>query len=147
MKVLHFPLGSLQVGLPLTQVQKVVPYPTVYSSGQKPVGLAHFEDQEVVVIDLHHYLFGQSNPVPATHLIVVKGNAELYGVPCTGMPALVDILPEQIRQIPPLEVERCGYTFTRPGCWKADATRQPQAIPPSETLLSPALVAGKRMQL
>jgi len=100
MKVLHFPLGSLQVGLPLTQVQKVLPYPTVFSSGQKPVGLAHFEEQEVVVIDLHHYLFGQVNPIPATHLIVVKGNTEFYGVPCTGMPALVDILPEQIRQIP-----------------------------------------------
>jgi len=73
MKVLHFPLGSLQVGLPLTQVQKVLPYPTVFSSGQKPIGLAHFEEQEVVVLDLHQYLFGQANPIPATHLIVVKG--------------------------------------------------------------------------
>lgn len=104
MKVLHFPVGSLQVGLPLTQVQKVLPQPTVFRSGKKPIGLAHFEDQEVVVLDLHHYLFGQSSPSPATHLIVVKANTEVsewYGVPCNTVPALIDIAPEQMRQIPP----------------------------------------------
>ncbi len=101
MKVLHFPLGSLQVGLPLAQVQKVLSQPTVFSSGQKPVGLAHFEDQEVVVLDLHHYLFGQPSPRPATHLIVVKTGAEYYGLPCSGLPTLADISPAQMRQIPP----------------------------------------------
>ncbi|APB33323.1 CheW protein [Gloeomargarita lithophora Alchichica-D10] len=101
MKILHFPIGSLQLGLPLTQVQKVIPQPTVFSSGQKPIGLAHFEDQEVVVLDLHQHLFGHPSPTPATHLIVVKTAAELYGLPCPGMPTLVDVPPEQMRQIPP----------------------------------------------
>jgi chemotaxis signal transduction protein len=101
MRILYFPLGSLHLGLPLTQVQKVIPYPTIFSSGQKPIGLAHFEDQEVVVIDLHQHLFGQPNAAPATHLIVVKGGDELYGIPCAGMPALVDVTPAQMRQIPP----------------------------------------------
>ncbi len=101
MKILHFPLGSLHLGLPLTQVQKVIPYPQIFSSGQKPIGLAHFEDQEVVVIDLHRHLFGQPSPAPATHLIVVTGGDDLYGLPCAGMPALVEIAPEHMRQIPP----------------------------------------------
>ncbi|MEN9215261.1 MAG: chemotaxis protein CheW [Gloeomargarita sp. DG02_3_bins_56] len=101
MKILHFPVGSLNLGLPLSQVQKVMPHPTVFSSGQKPIGLAHFEEQEVVVLDLHRFLLGQGNPHPPTHLIVVKAGTELYGLPCAGLPALVDIPPEQIRQIPP----------------------------------------------
>ncbi|MEN9216829.1 MAG: chemotaxis protein CheW [Gloeomargarita sp. HHBFW_bins_162] len=101
MKVLHFPVGSLNLGLPLSQVQKVMPYPSIFSSGQKPLGLAHFEDQEVVVVDIHRYLFGHPSPLPPTHLIVVKNGQELYGVPCAGLPALVELAPEQIRQIPP----------------------------------------------
>ncbi|MEN9257711.1 MAG: chemotaxis protein CheW [Gloeomargarita sp. SRBZ-1_bins_9] len=101
MKVLYFPVGSLQVGWPLTQVQKVIPYPTVYSSGQRPIGLAHFEQQEVIVLDLHQYLFGQPNASPPTHLTVVRSGGELYGVPCSGIPALMEVAPPEIQPLPP----------------------------------------------
>lgn len=85
----------------MTQVQKVIPYPPVFSSGQKPVGLAHFEQQEVIVLDVHRYLFGQPSPTPPTHLVVARSNGELYGIPCPTIPALVDVAPEQMQPLPP----------------------------------------------
>lgn len=101
MKILHFPLGPLQLGFPLTQVQKVIPYPTVFSSGQKPIGLAHFEQQEVIVLDLHQYLFGQPSVAAPTHLIIARNGQELYGIPCGTIPALVDVTPDQLQPLPP----------------------------------------------
>lgn len=103
-KIVVFPIGKLTLGLPVEQVKKVIRKNKVHSSGLTHVYLAHIEEQEVTVIDLHEKLFkvSQSQSKDAKeYLIVTKSFInEPLGIVVMDTPILMDIPIAQIRTIP-----------------------------------------------
>ncbi len=104
LKIVVFPIGKLNVALPVYQVRKVIKKTTVYGSGITHVNLTHIEDQEVTVIDLHQKLFKVSQTdlcKGKEYLIITKSLInEPLGIVVTETPTLMDIPLSQIRTIP-----------------------------------------------
>ncbi len=103
LRLLAFPVGNLTLGFPLAAVQKIIPQAFTSASGLSYTGVAHLEDQELTVLDLHQAIFRREGELPAQgYLIVVRGlGGEFFGVPVPELPTLLDCPREQVRQIPP----------------------------------------------
>lgn len=74
-KLLTFPIGKLNLALHIDHVTKIIRYTTIYSSGLNHVGLAHVEDKEITVVDLHKRLFKTPLPTESddkTYLVLAK---------------------------------------------------------------------------
>ncbi len=99
-----FEVGNLKLAVPTQLTYKVATYKVVYSSGLNPVGVTHIDNLEVTVIDLHRRLFksNQANEFsPDNCLIIVQNLAgELYGIPTTKAPTLMEIPLSMIRALP-----------------------------------------------
>lgn len=104
LKLLLFRIGSLHLALSLDSVRKVANYTTVYGSGTTPVGIAHLEDREVTVLDLHRRLFRADPPASLEakkYLILAENSlAETLAIVVGEAPTLVDVPASQIRQLP-----------------------------------------------
>jgi len=114
-KLVVFPVGSLTVAFSIQSVQKVINYTQVYGSGLSHIGVAHLEDREITVIDLHKRLFNRSQPIESekkAYLILAKNSlGEQFGIIVNQTPALLDIslssiriLPESYRRADTLEI-------------------------------------------
>ena len=114
-KLLVFPIGSLNVALSIDQVQKVINYSAVMGSGLNHYGLVNIGDEEVTVIDLHKKLFNQGpklssddkkylllaqNSANETFAILIKNSPELYDVNSS----LIRALPESYRRADTLKI-------------------------------------------
>jgi purine-binding chemotaxis protein CheW len=100
-KLLMFALQHLNVAIRLDDVVKVIPIPEIFRSGDKTLGLANFEDREVLVIDLSHEIFGTASTNPGRYLVVMQGDRqELFGVPVPGLPTMRDVAVSAVRPIP-----------------------------------------------
>ncbi|OLP16313.1 hypothetical protein BST81_22220 [Leptolyngbya sp. 'hensonii'] len=102
LRVLVIPLQNLHLALSLDGIQKVVRTPQVFKSGEKVLGVAHFEDQEVIIVDLHQQIFGVPNPQPEIYVVVVRAtNQQLYGIPTPTLPGLQELPLESLNPLPP----------------------------------------------
>ena len=102
-KLLVFEIGKLTLALPIMQVQKVIRQREVHGSGLSCVNLAHFESEDVTVVDLHQKLFGVSldRSTSSGFFILSKNtNGESLGIAVAKSPTLVDIPLERIRLLP-----------------------------------------------
>jgi chemotaxis signal transduction protein len=100
-KMLIFPLKHLNVAIKLDDVVKVIPIPEIFRSGNKTLGLANFEDKEVLVVDLSHEIFGSASTNPGRYLVVMQGDRqEFFGVPVPGLPTMKDVAVSVVRPIP-----------------------------------------------
>lgn len=115
LKLIVFSIGSLHLGLRIESVFKVVNHMTVYGSGLNHVGITHLGDSEVTVVDLYRRFFKSSltsESHPSSYLVLVKNTiGELYGIPVTDTPVLMEVplsairvLPESYRRADTLEV-------------------------------------------
>lgn len=104
LKVVVFGIGNLNFALHIKTVYKVLNQTPVYSSGLNNVGIAHVGDYEVIVVDLHRWLFQSSitnEQSKAGYLIIAQNTqGELYGIPVVGVPALREIPLSSIRVLP-----------------------------------------------
>ncbi len=99
-KLLIFSIGKLYAAVPLDEVIKVIPIPEIFQSGEKTLGMTYFEGQEVLVVDLHHEIFGSSGTANR-YLIVMRGEVEkFYGVPVSGLPIMKNVLQKIVHPIP-----------------------------------------------
>lgn len=103
-KVLVFGIGSLNLGLRIESIYKVLNSTQIFGSELNGVGIAHVGDREVTVLDLQQRLFS-SNPTQETlqgaYLIVIQDTeGELYGIPVETVPALIDVPLSTIRVLP-----------------------------------------------
>ncbi|MBF2097160.1 MAG: chemotaxis protein CheW [Gloeomargaritaceae cyanobacterium C42_A2020_066] len=113
-QVLVFSLATVQLGIPLEQVQKVVARPTIVRSGEQALGLSHFGDQEILALDLHRIVHGRPAATPLQHLIVLRSpSGEFYGLAVSELPNLMAVpvdrwhpIPEAYRRQDPLGVAR-----------------------------------------
>lgn len=99
--MLIFALKHLNVAIRLDDVIKVIPTPEIFRSGDKTLGLANFEDKELLVVDLSHEIFGSSSTNPGRYLVVMQGDRqEFFGVPVPGLPTMKDVAVSAVRPIP-----------------------------------------------
>jgi chemotaxis signal transduction protein len=99
-KLLIFSIGKLFAAVPLDEVIKVIPTPEIFQSGEKTLGMTYFEGREVLVVDLHHEIFGSSSTA-RRYLIVLRGEAEeLYGLPVAGLPIMKEAYLKTVHPIP-----------------------------------------------
>jgi purine-binding chemotaxis protein CheW len=102
LKVLAFPLGNLYLGLRLELVQKIIPTPEIFRSGQKPLGIAHFDNQEVIILDPYQKLYRCPNPHEASYMVIIQNaRQDLYGIPLTTVPTLRELPLSTLRLLPP----------------------------------------------
>ncbi|MBW4522694.1 MAG: chemotaxis protein CheW [Scytolyngbya sp. HA4215-MV1] len=101
LKVLVIPVQNLSLALKLEGVQKVVPTPQIFKSGEKTLGVAHFEDREAIVVDLHHKIFGAPSSQPERYVVLVQAtDQQLYGIPTTTLPTLQELPLESLNPLP-----------------------------------------------
>jgi purine-binding chemotaxis protein CheW len=104
LKLLTFSVGNLNLALPIESVQKVMNYTPVYSSGLNSVGVAHIDNREITVIDLHKRLFKISQTMPSEsggYLIVIKNpSGDPLAILVDKTPTLLDVPISEIRTLP-----------------------------------------------
>lgn len=102
LELVVFTVGNLKLALQIELIYKVAYYKPVHGSGLNPVGIAHVDDFEVTVINLHQRLF-KASPAEgaATCLVVIQSmTGELYGIPTADTPTLLEIPLSTIRVLP-----------------------------------------------
>jgi len=104
LKILVFRMGDVKLALPLDTVSKILNKTPVYGMGLNGVGVAHVGDHEVTVVDLHQQLFRSSTineSSQAVYLIISQSRqGELYGIPVTAVPVLMEVPSSSIRVLP-----------------------------------------------
>jgi len=97
-------MGDVKLALPLDTVSKILNKTPVYGMGLNGVGVAHVGDHEVTVVDLHQQLFRSSTineSSQAVYLIISQSRqGELYGIPVTAVPVLMEVPSSSIRVLP-----------------------------------------------
>jgi chemotaxis signal transduction protein len=91
LKVMVFKVEELFIGLKLEGVQKVVAMPTVHKGGNPFLGVAQVEDQQMVVIDLYHTIYGVSLQQGKGYFIIVKAGDKRYGLTTATLPTMAQI--------------------------------------------------------
>ncbi len=103
-KLLIFKVGKLTVALSVDFVQKILKKMKIYGSGTTEMGIAHINNQEITVIDLHKRLFKISQPLnqQANSFLILAKNTidEVFGILVTETPSLSDLPLSQIRVLP-----------------------------------------------
>jgi len=137
LQLVVFRIGNLKLALRIEVVYKVVPFRSVHGSGLNSVGIAHVDNFEVTVIDLHQRLF-KSSPIEevVTRLIVViSSSGDLYGLPTAETPTLLEIPLSRIRVLP--ESYRRSDTL--------DIASHVAVVPQSGSTLTIFLIDGDRL--
>jgi chemotaxis signal transduction protein len=112
LSMLVAPFGNLCIAVPMAGVQKVIRTPEIFKSGERSLGVAHFEAREVIVVDLHQKIYGSANPQYERYVVVTEiSSGQLYGILCTKLPTLITVpwtelrpLPEEYRKRDPLGI-------------------------------------------
>jgi len=103
-KFLLFALGKLNLALPIAFVVKILPHTSTYGTGLSSTGLINLEDRSLTVVDLYRRFFGVSQPPsdrPKQYFILLRNRSgEEFCLLVNNAPTLVDVLPQQIRQLP-----------------------------------------------
>lgn len=103
-KFLLFDVEKLHLALSVDWVQKVINYTPVFGSGLSSFGVAHIDNQEITVIDLHQQFFKTSSeisPLQKGYLILTKTTiGETFALWVAQTPTLIDVSLSQIRLLP-----------------------------------------------
>jgi chemotaxis signal transduction protein len=101
LSMLVAPFGNLALAVSMAGVQKVIRTPEIFKSGVRSLGVARFEEREVIVVDLHQKIYGSANPQYEKYVIVTEVvSGQLYGILCTQLPTLVTLPWEELRPLP-----------------------------------------------
>ncbi|PIG95323.1 chemotaxis protein CheW [Gloeocapsopsis sp. IPPAS B-1203] len=96
-KLVVFGMGNINLALPSDAVFKVTNQVPVYGSGFNGVGLAHFGDRQITIVELHRRFF----TAKGKYLIIVENKVgELYGIPVASVPTLIDVPLSRIQVLP-----------------------------------------------
>ncbi|AIE73264.1 MULTISPECIES: CheW domain-containing protein [unclassified Synechocystis] len=103
-KFLLFAIGKLNLALPIALVVKILPHSPTHGTRLSATGLVNLENRSVTMVDLHRRFFGV--PQPPTdkakqYFILTKNRSgEEFCLLVNNAPTLMDVLPQQIRQLP-----------------------------------------------
>jgi purine-binding chemotaxis protein CheW len=117
--VLLFSVGRTILGIPLADVVRILNAPNAlqpveaFQAKTQAVSLLHWGDQEVTLLNLYQCFFPNLTPLPPTPFLVIWQTkpGELYGIPVSEPPLLLNIplttirpLPSGYRQALPLDI-------------------------------------------
>ncbi|PSB05149.1 chemotaxis protein CheW [Merismopedia glauca] len=104
LKVIVFAIGSLNCGINIFSIYKVVNSTRLYGDDNNWVSMMHIGDREVTILDLRRRLFPHEPvefPSGQIYVIILQNSqGDLYGIPVSGIPSLMDIAVEQVRVLP-----------------------------------------------
>jgi chemotaxis signal transduction protein len=99
--VLVTAFDTLNLALPMTGVQKVTHLPTVFRSGDTLMGVGYVDDREIIVVDLHYHLYGQTYPHQQGYLVKLqRPDGNIYGILVATLPVMADIPLSSLRTLP-----------------------------------------------
>ncbi|MBE9196585.1 CheW domain-containing protein [Synechocystis sp. LEGE 06083] len=103
-KFLLFAVGKLNLALPIALVVKILPHGPSHGTGLSATGLVNLENRSVTMVDLYRRFFGVPQPPTAQtkqYFILTKNRSgEEFCLLVNNAPTLLDVLPQQIRQLP-----------------------------------------------
>ena len=73
LKFLIFTMGNLNLAMGIDSVVRIIPLPKIHRSGDKLLGLATYDEQEVLVIDLYKRIYGQEASISKGFLVIFAG--------------------------------------------------------------------------
>jgi purine-binding chemotaxis protein CheW len=104
MKVVVFPIGSLNCGINVFSIYKVVKSTRLYGEDNNWVSMMHIGDREVTILDLRRRLFpnelAQASSDRVYIIVLQNSQGALYGIPVNGIPTLMDLPVDQVRVLP-----------------------------------------------
>ncbi len=101
-KLVAFSLQDLWLALKIHEVQRVIPMPQVFKSGQGAVGVASLDRKTVTILDLGQQLFGTPLAVPGNYLMLLpEAGGELIGIPVVETPMILEVSEKEIQALPP----------------------------------------------
>jgi chemotaxis signal transduction protein len=99
--VLVTAFDTLNLALPMNGVQKVTHLPQVFRSGSSLMGVGYVDDREIIVVDLHYHIYGQTYPRDQGYLVKLqRPDGNLYGILVATLPVMQDIPLSSLRALP-----------------------------------------------
>ena len=84
-------MGNLNLAIGIDSVIRIIPLPKIHRSGDKLLGIAMYEDQEVLVIDLYKRIYNQETNITKGFLVIFAGNNSLCGITIDTLPNVEDV--------------------------------------------------------
>lgn len=91
LKFLVFTMGNLNLAIGIDSVIRIIPLPKIHRSGDKLLGIAMYEDQEVLVIDLYKRIYDQEKNIAKGFLVIFLGKKSLCGITIDTLPNVEDV--------------------------------------------------------
>jgi chemotaxis signal transduction protein len=91
LKIMVFKVENLFLGIELESVQKVLAMPIIHKGGNSFLGVTQVEDQQIVVLDLYHTIYGVSGQQGKGYFIIVKAGDKRYGLTTATLPTMAQI--------------------------------------------------------
>jgi purine-binding chemotaxis protein CheW len=91
LKFLIFTMGNLNLAMGIDSIVRIIPLPKIHRSGDKLLGIAIHEDQEVLVIDLYKRIYNQETNITKGFLVIFAGMKGLCGITIDKLPNVEDV--------------------------------------------------------
>ena len=109
-KFLSLQVETLALIVPIEAVYRILSNIEIHNTGNLGYGIAHLDEKEISVLNLHHHLFQREFPHPsgsrkdcmvARYVVTIQSQSgELFGIPVDRAPTLVDVPVSEIRKLP-----------------------------------------------
>lgn len=93
-------MGNLNLAMGINSVVRIIPLPKIHRSGDKLLGMTTYEEQEVLVIDLHKQIYGQEIDISKGFLVIFAGKNSLYGITIATLPNVEDVPVSMVQPLP-----------------------------------------------
>ncbi len=102
--ILAFPLRGQVVAVPMAAVVKLVTCPASLQTDENEVSLLHWRDHQITVLNLYSKLTpssAETTPPKRPFILILQApHQDLYGIPITEPPALLNLPASTIRPLP-----------------------------------------------
>jgi purine-binding chemotaxis protein CheW len=103
-KFMIFTMGNLNFAIAIDSVVRIIPLPKIHRSGDKLLGIATYENQEVLVIDLYKRIYGQAidqkTSITKGFLVIFSQQTGLYGITIATLPSVEDVPVQSVQPLP-----------------------------------------------
>ncbi|PZO40647.1 MAG: hypothetical protein DCF19_12235 [Pseudanabaena frigida] len=100
LKFLIFAMGNLNLAVGIDSVIRIIPLPKIHRSGDKLLGIATYEEREVLVIDLYKRIYGTETNITKGFLLILSGKNSLYGITIAALPNVQDVPVQSLQPVP-----------------------------------------------
>ena len=94
-------MGNLNLAMGIDSVVRIIPLPKIHRSGDKLLGIAMYEDQEVLVIDLYKRIYNQEINITKGFLVIFAGKNSLCGITIDKLPNVEDVPLQSLQAVTP----------------------------------------------